>query len=110
MTTKIATFISISAFAFFASVAQAKVFDLSEGQRDFYDQNIPHLIDQAPYLFRCDIDSYADPARSSAKPLQDRSVPDIFAGGSSILDENLAAESCAVPVPGPDPFGNVARR
>jgi hypothetical protein len=110
MTIKIATFISITAFALFGAIAQGKVFDPSKGQHDFSDHILPHLIDQTPYLYGCEVDPYADSARSSADPSHQGSAANIFTDNFDILDENLVADSCAVPIPRLDPFRNVARR
>jgi len=112
MFTKFATFITITAFALIGSVAQAKVSDVSGGQSGGSDQMLLHSIDQMPSLFGCDVGSINFPVRSSADSAHNENGPDIFASNLDILDDNLVADSCAVPTPNlsPEPFGNVAMR
>jgi hypothetical protein len=110
MFTKITTFISITAFALIGSVAQAKVYDASGGQNGVSNQMLLHSIDQTPSLFGCDVGSINFPVRSSADSAHDGNGPDIFASDFNILGDNLVADSCAVPIPSPEPFRNVAMR
>jgi len=112
MFTKIATLITITAFALIGSVAHAKVYDVSEGQNGGSDQMLLHSIDQTPSLYGCEVGSINFPVPSSADSAHDGNGPDIFASDFNILDDNLVADSCAVPMPNlsPEPFGNVAMR
>lgn len=110
MITKIATFISITAFAFIGAVAQAKVYEGSDGQNGVSDQMLLHSIDQTPSLFSCDVGSLTYPARSPAGSALEGNAPDIFAGNFNILDDNLMVDSCPVPAPTPEQFRNVAMR
>ena len=112
MFTKFTTIIFITAFALIGSVAQAKVYDASVGQNGVSDQILLHSIDQTLSLFGCDVGSIDFPVRSSADSAHDGNGPDIFASDFNILDDNLVADSCAVPMPNlsPEPFGNVAMR
>ena len=108
MITKIAIFVSVTAFALFGAIAQAKVFDPSESQRDVYEQIRPLFIDQTPFLFGCEVGSYEDPARDSAIPSHQESMPDIFAGNSNILDDQFSGDTCEVPILSPEQFRNYA--
>jgi hypothetical protein len=112
MFTKFTTFIFITAFALSGSVAHAKVYDASGGQNGVSDQMLLHSIDQTPSLFGCDVGSINFPTHFSADSAHDGNGPDIFASDFNILDDNLVADSCAVPIPIPSPelFRNVAMR
>ena len=114
MITKITTLISITAFALIGSVAQAKVYEASDGQNGVSEQILQHSIDQTPSLFGCDDGSIDFSVRSSAESALSSALsgngPDIFASHFDILDDNLVADSCAVPIPSPEQFRNVAMR
>lgn len=110
MITKIATFISITAFALIGAAAQAKVYDASEGRNGVSDQMLLQSIDQTHSLFGCDVGSFSRQVRSSADPVDLGNMPDVFAGNFDILNDNPVTDSCAVPIPDPDQFRNVAAR
>ena len=116
MFTKIATLITISAFALIGSVAHAKVYDVSGAQNGGSDQMLLHSIDQTPSLFGCEVGSINFPVRSSADSAHNSAIsgngPDIFSSDFNILDDKLVADTCAVPIPNlsPEPIGNVAMR
>lgn len=112
MFTKFATFIFITAFALIGSVGHAKVYEASGGQNSVSNQLLLHSIDQTPSLFGCEVASINFPARFSADSAHDGNGPGIFASDFNILDDNLVADSCAVPIPIPSPelFRNVAMR
>ncbi len=102
MINKFATYLSISAFALIGAVAQANVFDGSEGQHGVSDRAIMNSIDQTPSVFGCEVDS-----RESVRQGE---MPDIFAGHFDILNDGFENDSCPVPIPSPDQFRTMAGR
>ena len=112
MFTKISTLITVTAFALIGSEAYAKVYDVSGAQNGGSDQMLQRSIDQTPSLFGCDVGSINFPVRSSSDSAHKGNGPDIFLSNFNILDDNIVADSCAVPIPNlsPEPIGNVAMR
>jgi len=110
MVTKFATFLTVTAIALIGVTAEANVPDSLDGQNRLSDSVPQYLINQIHSHDQCDASWLSGPVFPSVNSPHEKSVRDLFVGNFSALDGVQAADSCKVPVPGPDPFENVAMR